>query len=244
MKISDTLKDITFVTITFNDLNIDDTFTSYKNLLDYGASLIVVNGGKKLNLELKETINHPNTVVIEESDNGRYDALNKGITRVSTTYFMLIHAGDHLLLNKNQVEAILNEMYVGDLDLVLGNQFISFYGKMRKHTITYWSPFMTYIGAQPPHMPIIYRTNFTKILSYNQDSNIIADHIYLSELFKKKPKWIKSKLFHIRMEGGGVTSSGLSSFFTVSNEFRKEYGFIRSFFMTIFRIPLKFVQML
>ena len=92
-------------------------------------------------------------------------------------------------------------------------------------------------------MPIIYRTNFTKKLLYNQDSNIIADHIYLSELFKKKPKWRKSKLFHIRMQGGGVTSSGLRSFFTVSNEFRKEYGVIRGIFMTIFRIPLKFLQM-
>ena len=240
-KMNNNLNDITFITITFNDPNIDDTFLSYSKFFVNGASLIVVNGGEKL--KLKETINYPKTIVIEESDNGRYDALNKGISMVKTTYFMLIHAGDQLLLNESQIETILNDMYLDDLDLVLGNQFISFHNKMRRHTITLWSPLMNYIGAQPPHMPIIYRTNFTKKLLYNQDSNIIADHIYLSELFKKKPKWRKSKLFHIRMQGGGVTSSGLRSFFTVSNEFRKEYGVIRGIFMTIFRIPLKFLQM-
>ena len=147
-KMNNNLNDITFITITFNDPNIDDTFLSYSKFLVNGASLIVVNGGEKL--KLKETINYPKTIVIEESDNGRYDALNKGISMVKTTYFMLIHAGDQLLLNESQIETILNDMYLDDLDLVLGNQFISFHNKMRRHTITLWSPLMNYIGAQPP----------------------------------------------------------------------------------------------
>ena len=53
----------------------------------------------------------------------------------------------------------------------------------------------------------------------------------------------KSNLYHIKMLGGGVTSSGFKSFFTVSNEFRKSYGLFQGLIMTFARIPLKFIQM-
>ena len=112
---------------------------------------------------------------------------------------------------------MINEMDLKNLDIILGNQYILFYNKIRRHTITYWRPWMLEFGAQPPHMPIIYKTCFVKNLAYDYASNIIADHIYLTSLFDLKPKWIKSNNFHIKMLGGGVTTSGFKSFFIVSN---------------------------
>ena len=237
------LRDLTFVTITFNDKFISKTFLSYKKLIDNGAKLIVVNGGLALEQSVIDIININNLELIEEHDKGRYDALNKGIKRVKTKYFMLIHAGDELLIKLKDMCTMINEMDLKNLDIILGNQYIDFYNKIRRHTITYWRPWMLEFGAQPPHMPIIYKTCFVKNLAYDYASNIIADHIYLTSLFDLKPKWIKSNNFHIKMLGGGVTTSGFKSFFIVSNEFRKEYGMIKALTMLFFRLPLKIIQM-
>jgi len=238
-----TLNNLTIVTITFNDKYINRTFKSYKEHIDNGVKLIIVNGGLALKKSVKGIINNNNLTLIEEPDKGRYDGLNKGIERVKTKYFILVHAGDELLIKPSDLSFLLDKMDSEHLDLILGNQYIDFYNKIRKHTVTFWKPWMLGFGAQPPHMPIIYNTFFVKDLIYDYSSNIIADHIYLTSLFNLKPKWIKSDKYHIKMLGGGVTSSGIKSFFIVSNEFRKEYGLLKATLMFFLRVPLKIIQM-
>ena len=104
---------------------------------------------------------------------------------------------------------------------------------------------MLNLGAQPPHLPIIYNSEFAKNQKkYSLDFEIISDHIYLSNLFSKKPKYIKSNTYLISMNGGGATSSGIKSFFRVSREFIQYYGIIRGLFITIVRVPFKFIQMI
>lgn len=238
-----TLKNLTIITITFNDKHINKTFESYKEHIHDGVKLIVVNGGFALKKTVIDIINKNNLTLIEEPDKGRYDALNKGIKKVKTKYFMLVHAGDELLINPKDMTLTLDKMNTENSDLVLGNQYIDFYNKIRKHTVTFWKPWMLGFGAQPPHMPIIYKTLFVKNIVYDYSSNIIADHIYLTNLFNLKPRWIRSNKYHIKMLGGGVTSSGIKSFFVVSNEFRKEYGLLKASLMFFLRIPLKIIQM-
>ena len=238
------LDQFSIITITFNDNSLKDTFLSYKDLLIHGAQLIVVNGGDSLDAWCSNFITNHNVLILEEPDKGRYDALNKGIALVKTKYFMLIHGGDRLTISCEEMSGLLSKMQDEYLDLIIGNQFIDFHGSNRRHTVTYWKPFMTKLGAQPPHMPIIYRSAFVESIKYDYNSNIIADHIYLFTIFEMKPKWLKSNLYHIKMLGGGVTSSGFGSFITVSNEFIKTYGLFRGILMTLARIPLKLVQMI
>ena len=232
-------ENLTFITITYNDnLGLDKTCASLSDFVNNGATHIIINGGDPILIQPSNNI-----IVINESDDGRYDALNKGIMFVNTEYFMLVHSGDELICKFDEFSDLLNLMSNNNLDLLLGNQFIEYGPLLRKHTVNLWFPLMFNFGAQPPHLPILYRTNFIngKII-YDLNLPVIADFKYLFELFKLMPTYKKTKIFLIRMSGGGATSSGLKSFFTVSREFINYYGLIRGILFSFLRIPFKIIQ--
>ena len=239
------ITELTIISITYNNsFELGETISSIKPLLQHGASSIIINGGSRVNIsELKGF--EKQITLVEEKDEGRYDAINKGIKLVKTNYFMLIHSGDQFISSPKIIDEIINELNSTSSKLFLGNQFIDFQGFRRKHTVTFWYPFMINLGAQPPHLPIIYNSQFAKNQErYSLDYEIISDHLYLKHLFSKKPKYIKSNLYLISMNGGGATSSGIKSFFRVSEEFLSHYGIFKGLIISIARIPFKFFQML
>lgn len=239
------IAELTVISITYNNgFELGETINSITPLLQYGASSIIINGGSRVTIPGLKSFKKQITIV-EEKDKGRYDAINKGIKLVKTDYFMLIHSGDKFISSPKIVNDIIKELNYTSSKLFLGNQFIDFQGIRRKHTITFWYPFMINLGAQPPHLPIIYDSQFTKNQEeYSLDYEIISDHLYLNNLFSKKPKYIKSNLFLIHMNGGGATSSGIKSFFRVSEEFLKHYGIFKGVIISVARIPFKILQML
>ena len=101
---------------------------------------------------------------------------------------------------------------------------------------------MLKFGAQPAHLPTIYNSKFAKKINYDSSINIIADFFYFGELFSLKPKWGFTNDYLVRMSGGGKTSSGLVSFFRVSNEFIKQKGLIKGLIISLFRVPFKILQ--
>ena len=82
------LNDLTIVSITFNNPGIHKTIESLKPLLDHGAHVLIQNGGNPIAIDAQ------NLKIYNEEDSGIYDGLNKGIKKVDTAYFMLLHAGD------------------------------------------------------------------------------------------------------------------------------------------------------
>ena len=99
------LSDLSVITITYN--NLEELLMTYENLEDFrnsGGHHIVINGGSSVANFIKDgTLN-------EEADEGIYDALNKGIARVNTKYFMLIHSGDTLVQSPSILEELLEKM--------------------------------------------------------------------------------------------------------------------------------------
>ena len=120
------LDQLSIVTITFNDESLRDTFHSYKDLLMQGVQLIVINGGKSLDSWSNNLITKFNVNMVEEPDKGRYDALNKGIALVKTKYFMLVHGGDQLTIEIDEMNRLLVEMNEKSLDLVLEIKKLTF----------------------------------------------------------------------------------------------------------------------
>jgi len=234
------LTDLTFISIAFNNENeLIETVNSYKDCMDKGASCIIVNGGYKF----RKNNFSENTLLIEEPDKGIFDALNKGIDHVKTKYFVLIHSGDLFSGELNYLEKLILKFDSEQCDLMLGSQVIPLGAFYRKHSSTLWSPYFLLFGAQPPHMPTIYRTEFARKFKYDVSNKVIADFFYFRDIFKSKPIWCKYKKTLVTMAPGGNTTSGLSSFILVSKEFIKNYGFIRGWFIALARIPFKIIQM-
>ena len=230
---------LTIVTIGYkNNLDSILAYNSYNNLLCDKYKAIIQDGGGTFKKN-----DYPKAVVYSEIDDGIFDALNKAIEKIETKYFMLVHSGDQLLINKTQLDDRIILMESKKLDLLLGSQMIDTGSYNRLHSVKSWFPWQLKLGVQPPHMPTIYRTDFVKSINYDKEYKVIGDFKYFQDIFKMKPRWAKyTKSIVIQMGPGGNTSSGIKSLLLVSSEFRKHYPGISGIVKSIFRVPFKIIS--
>lgn len=225
------LSNLTIVSITFNNPGVYKTIKSLKPLMESGAHVLIQNGGAPL------SSNEEKVAIYNESDEGIYDGLNRGIRKVGTPYFMLLHAGDEFIGSCDLVIQIIFDLSREEMDLSLNSQLIG----NRKHSSRLWKPWMLHLGAQPPHLPCVYRTSAFKSKMYRLDMPVIADF----DFFKSYPwtSYMKHNYVLVHMERGGATSGGAKSFLRVSKLMIKHYG-LAGCLMSFFRVPLKVVQMI
>ena len=233
-----TIRDLTIVTITFNnEEELKSTYDSLEQFRQAGGTHIIVNGGRSIKSIVK------NSILIEEPDKGIYDALNKGIKKVNTPFFMLIHSGDIFIESLASLEELLNIMESNRLDILLNDCSIEFGNSKRLMKSSKWQPWMFFFGAQPPHPPTIYKSSKIKSFEYDLSHPVIADFKYLEDLFKAKLNWNKGNKLLIHMSAGGATSSGIKSFFFVNKQFRRLKGPLKMILYALTRPFIKVYQM-
>lgn len=105
---------ISFIVPTFNNSEeLKATLESiYVCKFDY--EIIIINGGAKLSDYECENI-----YLIQENDNGVYDAMNKGLANCSNEYVIFLNSGDHLIaknvpnLSEKKDIYLLDSMEIG-----------------------------------------------------------------------------------------------------------------------------------
>lgn len=234
------LQSLSIVTITYNNPEgLIDTYNSLESFRKAGGTHIIVNGGITISRLIKN-----DCLLIEEPDEGIYDAINKGIKLIRTPYFMLIHSGDSLVATLDILKEQLYLMNKKQLDILLNHCSIEFGRGTRLMSSRYWQPWMLKLGAQPPHPPTIYRSESLKDYSYDKNHPIIADFKYFEEIFLSNIKWGKGNYVLVHMTGGGETSSGYTSFLRVSKDFVKLKGNIKAIIIFFTRPIIKLLQMI
>ena len=227
------LSELTIISITYNNPAIASTVKSIEPLVIHGVTHVIQNGGAIISDDY-----FPKSIVFNEKDLGLYDAINKGIQKVATDYFMLIHAGDEFISSADVLQNIISKLKSSRCSIALNSQWIG----SRKHSSMYWRPWMLLFGTQPPHMPCIFSSKMYKGKKYNLDIPVIADFdFFLTQVNWKE--YTKTNEILVRMETGGMTSNGFRSFFTLNKLFYKIYG-LRGLLMIAGRIPLKLFQMI
>ena len=222
-------RQLSIITIAFEESEeLIETYNSIKSLLQAGSKWILV-----INQPLKKFVPSEITTVIEGKDKGLYDALNLGLNEVSTDYFLLLHSGD-IICDSEAFSRAMTYIQNG-YDLILGGSEIG----NRLHKSRYWKKWMLRFYVQPPHLPIIYKTQSCIKERYNVEITTVADFYYLRKLFQRKGvKWKHSGEVYVRMLPGGLTTSGLNSFIHVTISFMKVDGFT-PFLLSPFRFFLK-----
>jgi len=223
------VRQLSIITIAFEETEeLIETYNSIKFLLQAGGKWILV-----VNQPLKNFVHSEGTTVIEGKDKGLYDALNLGLNEVSTDYFMLLHSGD-IIFDSEAFSRAITHTQDGH-DLILGGSEIG----NRLHKSRYWKKWMLRFYIQPPHLPIIYKTQSCIKERYNIEISTVADFYYLRKLFQRQGvRYKHSGEVYIRMLPGGLTTSGLSSFIHVTLSFMKVDGFT-PFLLSPFRFFLK-----
>lgn len=235
------LRNLSIITITYN--NVDEfikTYSSIAKFREQGVKHIIINGGKSIKSHIQNDCK-----LIEESDSGIYDALNKGISNVKTKYFMIIHSGDILITDPQTLSKQILLLDSSNHDILLNDCKIEFKTWSRNIRSKYWKSWMFSVGVSPPHPPIIYKLESVKNINYNLSQKVIADFFYLEHLIcTTKLSYIKGNKLLIAMSPGGKTSSGIVSFITVSKGLIKEKGIFRSLLFFTCRPFIKVLQMI
>jgi len=235
--------DLTIVTITKdNPEELLQTISSCESLLTRNCKMIIQNGGLPINFK-GLNIDCSNIQLYNESDNGIYDAINKGISKVSTEFFILLHSGDEILVSPDQLKYILLDLKLSGKGVSLNSVIVEFSSNFHRYYFSdNWKLWMFNFGVQPPHLGCIYVTAKCAGLSYSTSYKIIGDFLFLKKLIETEG-YVSSNKMLVKMSGGGLSTSGIKSYMNVSKEFISEYR-ILGLVYTLFRMPLKLYLML
>ena len=229
------MNNLSIVTIGFK--NDEDFLTTQRSIESIISEVdwIVQDGGGSF----KDLIELPCEYVYQ-CDNGIFNAINLGISRVKTPYFMLLHSGDEFVGTIEDIQERIEKMHSRRLDLILGSLIINTGSTERQYNTGRWRPWHLKFGSQPAHLSSFYRTEMFADIRYNESNKVIGDFEFFNDLNWKTLNWeCNNKGIIVRMGPGGNTSSGLSSLLLVTRSFIQCYGLFRGGFMALFRIPFK-----
>lgn len=184
---------VSLITATFNS-----QFT-IKSCLDSVASQsyddiehLIIDGGstdQTVNIVEDHASIHENVSVVSESDNGIYDALNKGINRASGDIIGFVHSDD-VLNSRDTISLIIEYFQRNDPDGVYGDLKYVDHQDLSK-TKRYWksSIFKTSLlsrGWMPPHPTLFLKSQiYSSYGSFDTKFKIAADYDFILRVFEK-----------------------------------------------------------
>jgi glycosyltransferase involved in cell wall biosynthesis len=183
---------------------------------------IIIDGGsndKTLSIinKYKERIH----TFISETDNGLYDAMNKGI-KLSTGDLIGILNSDDVFFNISTISEIVHFHNKNNIDASIGNvvQYFKNRNMKRFYSSKDWNLNKLICGIMPPHPSIFFKKHlFNNYSSYNCNFKIASDYeIIIRYFIKNKITWKYSGITTTLMLYGGLSSSGIRSYVIITNE--------------------------
>ena len=208
---------ISIITICLNRHEvIKDTIESVLSQKYNNIEYIVIDGGSSDgSLEIINSYSSNIDCLISEPDNGIYQAINKGLSRVTGDVVGLLHAGD-LLYDNNVFSNVVGHFKQCDSDLIYGHSVV--YTEDRKRIIRknvspeYKDNLMKY-GWFPSHQSIYFKSSvFDQYGNYNENYKIAADYEFLLRLLLvHKIKAKRLDMFLLKFHLGGASSKNIMS---------------------------------
>ena len=223
---------ISIITICFNSSKtIERTFQSIMNQSYQNIEYIVVDGASSDDtLKIIKNYNSSISKYISESDEGLYDAMNKGIALATGDIIGILNSDDFLASNDiiNIIASMINSE---NLDGVYGDlQYVDKINtkKIRRNWKSYdFKPSLLEQGWMPPHPTLFLKKEvYQKHGLFDLSYRISADYDFILRIFKDTelkfgylPKVIT------KMRVGGASNRSVENIIKKSKE---DYRIIRS----------------
>jgi len=244
---------ITIVTVSLNSEKYISTAIESVLLQDYtNIEYIIVDGGSTDGtLEIIKSYGERISNVISEPDDGLYDAMNKGIS-ASTGEIIGFLNSDDFYLDKFVVSKVAQlyredpnlSVALGNVDFALPNDIDT---SVRVFSSFNFSPWKLRFGLMPPHpSSFVRRSAYNVVGQYSSDYIIAADFEWFCRAFLVcNLRYEKINQILVRMRMGGVSTSGLRSYYTSSLEMLralKDNNIYSNLLFVLFRLPVKFIS--
>jgi len=241
---------ISIITATYNSaITIRDTLKSVASQEYSNVQHIIIDGLSKDNtLSIVRDFPHVNSV-ISEKDNGIYDAMNKGIARVTGDIVGILNSDDFFFDN-NVLSKVATVFQTTGCDALYGDLLYVDQVDTDK-VIRYWKsgpykPGAFKWGWMPPHPTFFVKRelyekwgNFDLRLKTSADYELMLRFIYNHKI---KLEYIPSVLVKMRM--GGVSNYSLSNRLKANTEDKLAWALndLHPFWFTLYLKPLQKIK--
>ena len=245
---------ISIITIVFNgEATIARAVESVLSQKNVEIEYIVIDGASqdgtiKVIAPYQERLTH----FISEEDDGIYDAMNKGINLATGEVVGILNTDD-FYTNDLVLSDVMFQFSDPLVDAVYGDLEYFRVSKPDKAVRTYRShnfhPALLKRGVMPAHPTLFLRKKvYEKFGRFDPSYKIAGDFEFVVRIFKDNSlntRYLPQKM--VRMQMGGVSTRGLSSFITLLNENLRacfENGIPTSYFHLLSRYPRKLLEFL
>jgi glycosyltransferase involved in cell wall biosynthesis len=238
---------ISIITVCYNSSNtIEDTIKSvinqnYFNNIQY----IIVDGGSSDNtLQIISKYSDKIDILINEKDNGIYDAMNKGIQHATSDIVGILNSDD-VFQDENVLSEIANFFSLDDkLDILYGD-LVYVKSNDLNSVVRYWKSTNYYDkfferGNVPPHPTLFLKSRIYKNEGgFDLNFSLASDYEFMLRVFKSnryKSKYINRLL--VRMRLGGATNKNYKNIYIGNHEIYKSWIQNR-YLMPFYFFPLR-----
>lgn len=218
---------ISIITVCYNSAStLESTIKSVASQTYDDIEYIIVDGNS-IDETLKIIKKYPNTITkwISEKDKGLYDAMNKGVGMATGEYIGILNSDD-TFYEPQTVEKIAAFLQTMSVDACIGDIVQHKNDRVvRRYSSKRWCPHKLKIGYMPPHPSIFFRRKlFDDFGGYLLGFKIASDYELIIRYFlKNRISWKYSGIITTYMSVGGASSSGMSSYRTITNEIGKAF---------------------
>ena len=219
---------VSIITPVFNEPRIQQTFESILSQRDVPDLEIIVVDGESTDETPKIIKNYTDCidVLIRESDNGVYDAMNKGIRRANGDIVGILNADDRYQ-DSNVLRSVVDAFETSGAELCYGNLV---YTNDDNEVVRYWQsgkyrPRKFYYGWMPPHPTVFVRRDvYERFEPFDLDFSIAADYELLLRLLLRhdiSATYLDRVL--VRMTLGGKSNESLTNIVKANAEVYKSW---------------------
>ncbi|MBK2028562.1 glycosyltransferase [Francisella noatunensis] len=217
---------VSIITVCYNSAEtIEKTIQSVISQSYQDIEYIIIDGGSyDGTLDILTKYRSKLSKVVSESDDGIYDAMNKGIALATGDIIGILNSDD-CYSNSDVIESIVSAFKQNDKDMLFADlKFVNENNKiLRYYSAKRFTPNRLKFGIMPPHPTLFVKKDiYQKYGVYRLDFKIAADYeIFVRFLLVNRLSYMYLNKCIINMLVGGVSTSNLQSKKIINQETMK-----------------------
>ena len=248
---SQKILDLAVIVVCYNsEKTIRRCLDSIANQICSPAELIIIDGcSSDKTLDIVSDFSGLTTTIFSQTDDGIYYAMNKGISFVTSSFFMFLNSDDYFKDSSSlqRYDKALNDPKI---DLLFSNIIY----EKKKKTTRVWdfndAVGNTFLATRIPHPGAILRKSIVEKIGYfNTDFKIAADFDYFLRILQQGATYKHIDYYTVKMEVGGASDGNALSIIKQNTEILKSvklngYGFLHMVHFMLDRLWFKLSQKL
>lgn len=239
---------ISIITVCFNsEETIRDTIESVLAQDHPEIEYIIIDGlSKDRTMHIASEYKNKISKIISESDQGIYDAMNKGIQLAEGDYVGILNSDD-IFSHNHVVSDMVRLLKDAKVDAVYGDLVIvdreSISNVVRNYSSEYFKKWKIRFGLMIPHPTFYVKRNlFDKFGYYKLNYRVAADFELITRFLCGGITFMRNPDVMVKMRQGGISSSDI--FGRIHQNFEivracKENGIYTNIFLVALKLPVK-----